>query len=43
VWWTWPGWVTWGIIGIAILTSPIIWYFDERKRARKREEAASVV
>jgi Tfp pilus assembly protein PilW len=30
------------VIGLVIVTAPISWYFDERKRARKKaEESAS--
>ncbi len=39
VWWDWPGGVVNGLIGLVIVTSPISWYTDERKRARKRREA----
>jgi hypothetical protein len=40
VWWDWPSWVTYGIIGIVAVTSPIQWFVDERKRSRKLREAA---
>jgi hypothetical protein len=38
VWLNAPDWAVYGLIGIVVVTSPISWYFDERKRARKKAE-----
>jgi hypothetical protein len=42
VWLNAPDWAVYGLIGFVIVVSPISWFADERKRARRKaEEAAS--